>query len=121
MSTEYTRVIPRDFFNEAKLLKCMGLLSLKILDNQTPCEMNIEVIEPTEGEDEGFIIAQTQCGNLTVYNYIFTIKETVVILQSPVNSKENYPMVASYEYCEYTLFNDDGDFTEEFKQFCKTI
>lgn len=40
----YIRVIPRDFFNESKLLKCMGQLSLKILDCQLPkgIEMYIE-------------------------------------------------------------------------------
>ena len=41
----YSRVIPRDFFNEAKLLKCMGLLALKVLDNMTPNGIKILIEE----------------------------------------------------------------------------
>lgn len=39
----YTRVIPRNFFNEAKLLKCFGKLSLAVLDCQTPPGIKIDI------------------------------------------------------------------------------
>ena len=36
MKAKYTRVLPRDLFNEAKLMKCMGLLTLLIHDELIP-------------------------------------------------------------------------------------
>ena len=39
MNTQYERVIPRDLFNEAKLLKCVGLLVLKIHDGENPANV----------------------------------------------------------------------------------
>jgi len=56
----YSRVIPRDFFNEAKLLKCMGQLSLAILDGMTPEGITITVEETGEPfqielDDDGYL------------------------------------------------------------------
>lgn len=40
MTSSYRRVLPRDLFNEAKLLKCLGQLSLMIHDGK--CELRVE-------------------------------------------------------------------------------
>lgn len=111
----YTRVIPRDFFNEAKLLKCMGWLSLKILDAQTPCEILIEE------SGEPFNVELTDGGELFVSNYPVTIKGASVLLKSVYNSKSNYPFFCEYEYTDYRVFEEDGTFSEEFINFCESL
>lgn len=45
---EYQRVIPRDLFNEAKLLKCLGRLSLFIHDGKSPPILKVRNRRPDE-------------------------------------------------------------------------
>jgi hypothetical protein len=113
----YKRVIPRDFFNEAKLLKCMGLLSLKILDGGLPTGVNIEI----EENGEFFDISQTVDGRLFISNYTTTINDVYVNLSTTYNSKENYPLLCYHDDTETTVFNEDGSFTEEFIDFAKSL
>ncbi len=61
----YQRVIPRDFFNESKLLKCMGFLALKIHECKIPNNIDIKI----EENDEPFDIQLTVDGSLTIINY----------------------------------------------------
>lgn len=110
----YTRVIPRDFFNEAKLLKCMGLLSLKILDRMLPDGIEIEV----EENGAPFQINLSDAGDLIVTNYKIIINGDDGIFYTIYNSKENYPFFC---YCandnnDVRVFNEAGVFTEEFVQ-----
>ena len=63
-SNTYRRKIPRDFFNEAKLLKCMGLLSVKVLDNKIPEGIDIEV----NGDGDRFNIELNESYNNAVAN-----------------------------------------------------
>ena len=61
----YQLVLPRDLFNQSKLLKCIGRISLYILDNMTPVDINICF----SGKDDMFIIEQDPAsGNLFIYN-----------------------------------------------------
>lgn len=107
---EYSRVIPRDFFNEAKLLKCMGNLALKILDFQIPEGIKIEI----ENSGDPFNIVLTNDGFLMVSNYSVTVNGEEVIMKSTYNSKENYPFYCEIDYDEYLVFDDKGEFTKEF-------
>lgn len=107
----HNRVIPRDFFNEAKLLKCMGLLSLKILDNMIPDGLKIEISE----SGEPFDIRLLNDGSLTVINYPVIINDKLsVTLKTTYNSKVKYPLLCEYNYIEYEVFDDNGNFTQEF-------
>lgn len=106
----YTRVIPRDFFNEAKLLKCMGQLSLKILDGLLPEGIKIEIDE----NGEPFEISQTSDGRLFISNYDATINDTYVSLSTTYNSKEPFPLVCFHDDVETVVFDDNGEFTPEF-------
>ena len=109
MST-YTRVIPRDFFNEAKLLKCMGHLSVKIIDNFLP--ENIKIFIEECGDE--FKIRQLDSGELWVSNYDTTVNSVPVRFCSAYNSKSNFPLFCE-DGDEYVLvFDEDGNFTEEF-------
>lgn len=114
----YTRVIPRDFFNEGKLLKCMGVLSLKILDRQLPEDVQIEIDEP----GEPFKIQLTDDGLLTVVNYPVTVNGKTVFMGTVYNSKANFPLFARSESLEdFQVFDDNGDFSSEFIEFAKRL
>ncbi len=113
---KYMRVIPRDLFNEAKLLKCIGLLCLKIHDRQTPVQMGI--IET----GKAFSIGLNEEGSLTITNLDILIKGQKFIFKTTYNSKSNFPLfVETYDCAEYTVFNEVGEFDQEFIDFCKTI
>lgn len=110
---DYKRVIPRDFFNEAKLLKCMGFLALKILDMQTPDGIDIHI----EESGEPFRIGLIQDGSLTVENYTITVNGEMVIMKSTYNSKSNFPLFCEIGYDEVPVFDENGNFDEEFIEF----
>lgn len=112
----YTRVIPRDFFNEAKLLKCMGVLALKILDRQLPDGVNIEI----EESGEPFQIELTDDGNLFVSNYPVLVNGQPATFCTVYNSKENFPLNLIYDYCEYRVFDEAGNFHPDFINFVKS-
>ena len=113
----YERVIPRDFFNEAKLLKCFGQLSLKILDNKLPEGININISE----NGKRFLIELSDCGSLYIKNYSTEVNGILVRFKSTYNSKSNFPFYCEYNYCDYEVFNDNGEFTSEFIEFAKTL
>jgi len=115
MNANYNRVIPRDFFNEAKLLKCMGQLALMILDNKTPVKMSIEET------GEPFEVALLDEGSLTVTNYRVIIQDNEFLLKTTYNSKSNYPLICDNDGEEYTVFDESGNFDQEFIDFCHTI
>lgn len=116
MNPNYTRVVPRDLFNEAKLLKCMGHLVLKILDRKTPVEM-------TNSENgKAFKVVQfEEDGGLAIANLDIKIKGKSFIFKTVYNSKHNYPLLLYYEWCEYPVFDDKGEFTDEFIEFCNNV
>lgn len=114
-TTEYKRVIPRDLFNEAKLLKCIGQVCLNILDNKTPVEMKIY------SDQEPFDIQLMKDGSLIVMNVEISIKNKFYIFSTTYNSKANYPLYVEFNDIDYEVFNDDGTWSEDFINFCKNI
>lgn len=109
----YSRVIPRDFFNEAKLLKCYGQLSLAILDGKVPKGITIAI----EETGESFEIALSDDGSLYVSNYEILVNGCSTTFGTRYNSKRNYPF-----YCQHSdtleeieVFDENGEFTSEFK------
>jgi hypothetical protein len=127
MQEPYQRVIPRDFFNEAKLLKCMGLLSLKIHDCKTPCEITIhqdqryinETMDTENGEP--FDVVLMDCGHLTVINYPVTVKGVQCTFKTTYNSKSNFPFYCEHDYCDYLVFDEKGNFDDEFLNFVNQL
>lgn len=111
----YVRVIPRDLFNEAKLLKCIGRLILLIHDNVTPVKMSF--IEKTEGEP--FTIGLMEEGSLTIANLEICINDVPYTFKTTYNSKANYPLYVDHDYCDYEVFTETGAFSPEFYSFCK--
>lgn len=115
----HTRVIPRDLFNESKLLKGLGQLALKIHDNGA-FGLTMHLFDE---EDNGFLIYQDPGdGSLLVANLVVLDRDKEPVrFRSTYNSKEPYPlyMVVSGTEEEITVFNDDGSFTEEFTERMK--
>lgn len=87
----YRRVLPRDLFNEADLLKCYGRLWL-LAENRKD-------IRFAEEDASSFAIDQDESdGSLTVTNLTFQIHGKTCKLYRPLNSRHAWP-----------LWVDDGD------------
>lgn len=111
----YRRVIPRDLFNEAKLLKCLGRLALMIhngLEYPLTFEHYTEI-------HEGFLIDQDQdSGHLFCRNMIFYLNDNALVLGTNYNSKSQYPLIfEDEELGDVCVFDDDGNFSDEFTSY----
>lgn len=112
----YTRVIPRDLFNEASLLKCLGQLWLKL--ESYGGEHLAEWVEPEPGD--GFDVEQAEAdGSLFCWNCGLKLGGEHIILRRPLNSREPWPLIAigigSAELDEeIPVFTEAGEPTPEF-------
>lgn len=114
MNTEYTRVIPRDLFNEAKALKCFGHLVLLIHDGPS---LGITV----EHSGDAFAIGLGDDGYLSIANLEFSLHGEVLIFKTIYNSKEAYPFYLMHEGEDCLVFDERGDYTKEFLAICSQI
>jgi len=117
----YCRVLPRDLFNEAKLLKCMGRLILKIEDGQAPTGL---AFEHDHGLGGPFIVRQDSGdGRLYVANIDVFVGRAQVNLSTPYNCKEAWPLIVTTadDSHEVEVFDEAGGFAREFEEFCKNI
>jgi len=113
LAIPYTRVLPRDLFNEAKLLKCIGRLCLLIHDHQTPVPMSFA------DDGDPFSIWQFQDdGGLFVRNLSIRVRDRNIVFSSVYNSKANYPLMARDGNDRYLVFDEHGGFTEAFITWC---
>jgi hypothetical protein len=111
----YTRVIPRDLFNEANLLKCYGQLALYFNDYRY--SSNPEFKEP-DG-NEGFIVMMDDnSGETWIDNLQLYIGGKLHRLYRPMNSREPWPLyVSQWDWEEPSaVFNDDGTLSPEMLQ-----
>lgn len=108
----YLRVIPRDFFNEAKLLKCLGALQLHILDHVTSVQV--------EYDGEAFNVVQNpNDGSISVANYYLYLKGHSIYLYCPLNSRDNWPLQMIYRDEEYTVFDSTGKLYPTIRELLK--
>lgn len=116
----YQRVIPRDLFNEAKLLKCLGQLALLIHEGfNIPAGLTLRHSRP----EKGFIIDQDDSsGGLYCRNLSLRVHGRKLTLQSCYNSKSPYPLCYDDGADEGgTVFNDDGTLSEEFVDYANRL
>lgn len=114
----YTRVIPRDLFNEAKLLKCLGQLALIAHDGVDSARTAFPRSVAIEHDGEAFEIEQDQdSGEL----YCSTIRVVIgprkqeIRLVSAYNSRSPFPLLASCgDSDQVDVFNADGTLSESF-------
>lgn len=132
----YTRVLPRDLFNEAKLLKCLGQLALNIHDG---CAGSLEVKhtgapfhikqDPSDGSFyeagiEWYCWIPVRPGDSPgSYDRVFSRSwQMQLFFHTPLNSKDGYPLYVAYKDDtgdhEFAVFTDDGMMTDE---FCELI
>ena len=112
----YRREIPRDFFNEANLLKCLGQLSLIIHDREY---RNIKFVT-TSSPSSGFNIHQDADGSLFCSNWILCIDDKLINLYRPLNSREEWPLYAYYDEEEYEVLAG-GKLHNDFINLCKKL
>lgn len=110
MSDNYLRVIPRDLFNESKLLKCVGFIVLEYENKMFPD--NVEIIY----DGKPFNIQQDCDGNIEIVNLVLRKDGDDVRLYHPLNNKNSYPLRAEFFAGENVrVFDNDGLFTKEFE------
>jgi hypothetical protein len=111
---EYKRVIPRDLFNESKLLKCVGRLALKIHDSMGPEGLKLEYDDkPFEIRLDGYKDA------FYVENMKFHVNGRQFYFYSQVNSHEPYPFFLFYNFQEFEVFDVIGNFNVGIMRFFK--
>jgi hypothetical protein len=107
----YLRVIPRDLFNEANLLKCYGRLYIltegnRIAHFSTDC---LDVFEVDQREEDGYTF---------IRDLEFIIGEHHYRLVRPLNSREGWPLYAEQignpDFEQVAVFNKDGKLSAEF-------
>lgn len=108
----YHRVIPRDLFNEANLLKCLGKVVTMIQDDKIP---GLQVCEgqDEDGINEGFKIEQDPTdGSISVDTTCLSFHDgrgNEVHFRTGLNSKEPWPLVMDYRGSEYYPLNSKGE------------
>lgn len=116
----YQRVIPRDLFNEAKLLKCLGQLALLIHDGvRIPRGLTLEHETP----EDGFQIEQNQdSGALYCCNLECFCDGRLIGLSTPYNSKDAFPLrFVRGDDDEGRVFNEDGSLSDEFRELLAKV
>jgi hypothetical protein len=131
----YIRVLPRDLFNEAKLLKCLGQLSLILHDG-----IGVRWAIRTEHEDSrnGFFIYKTPRDGIFCANLHYFLckgpplrqdeegedREAIAEIEvySPANSRDNYPLRFVHDGTigdgdESEVFTEEGKLSDEFCQW----
>jgi hypothetical protein len=109
----YHRVLPRDLFNEAKLLKCLGKLCLLIEDQL--CKLSY-IHDDTD--NPGFTISQLpECGGIYTVNLEFyTPRGHELVVNSPLNSRRDWPLLCTWAGVELPVFDDNGALSAEFRK-----
>lgn len=111
----YVRVIPRDLFNEANLLKCYGQLYIN-LEN-----FGLEhCLIHGECEDAFDILQDLSDGSLSVSNLYLTLRNKTYRFERPLNSREPYPMYMVSGAWAIEVFNDDGPFSQQMIDFLRS-
>lgn len=115
----YQRVLPRDLFNEANLLKCLGRLWM-LLDEYDPPGLKAVHDWP----NKGFQIHQDPSdGSICCANFkLRNAAGTWVVPFRPLNSRDAWPLYIQDRDDEIEVFEENGGlvtFTDEFLEWGK--
>lgn len=112
----YLRVIPRDLFNEASLLKCYGKLYLETEGNRNATfgDSDFDSFDVVQREDDGYLFIE---------NLPFTVGANKYRLVRPLNSREAWPLYAErvndLDFETVPVFDANGKLSEEMKGLIK--
>lgn len=117
--SNYNRVIPRDLFNEANLLKCYGQIYIN-LERISLDDVALHYDDEENGDQ--FNIAQDESnGGLFITNVHLIVNQVKQKLYRPLNSRDPFPLYLTDENDEdISVFNDDGTFTVEMMNYLKS-
>ena len=108
----YERVIPRDLFNEANYMKCLGQLALILHDHPLP---NIEL---TGSYFEcGMDLNQNIDGDLYTDDLVLSnsLSHVRYVFYRPLNSREAWPIqIYSVDHEMVDVFTNEGKLSPEF-------
>lgn len=107
----YYRIVPRDFFNEALLLKCLGHLLIQI-ERDPKLHYSLWTVSDYDGKP--FKIEMDEDGYLSVSNHIFYFNGERMIFATRSNRLHHYPLevIAIDDYTD--VFDQQGNITDEF-------
>jgi len=109
--TNYIRVIPRDLFNESKLLKCLGMLY--IASERAGWLLTVE--KDDEGSYDGFTILQDEdSGAISCESVVVRLRGELVHCFTPLNSRRPHPLYATWRDNEAEVFTESGELSAEF-------
>ena len=113
----YERVIPRDLFNEANLLKCLGKVFIN-LENKPFGDINTELLH----DGKPFDIQQNpEDGSTFCSNVVLLKNGNNIPMFRPLNSRRDWPlMCCDNDGDEIFIFDDFGQFSYEFVEFLKS-
>lgn len=109
----YTRIIPRDLFNEANLLNGLGKLVVLIESAENGHKLRVEL---EDNAFEGFLIEMDQTdGSIFARNVAATICDEPIALFVPLNSRTPCPLhYKTVGGAVGRVFNSDGTISQEF-------
>lgn len=93
----------------------MGRLCLLIHDRAIPFYGEVH------HNGEPFEIALLDEGSLMITNLKVKVNGRFFDFKTTYNAKRNYPLYIVDGYDEYEVFNESGDFCQEFIEFIKTL
>jgi len=107
---KYNRVLPRDAFNEANYLKCIGQLEL----NQGLSEAH------SVFDGAPFDFGMSEDGELYLLNYYWkTEKNDKLYFYRGLNSREKFPLFIIFNEELISVFEIDGTLSKEFLKIFK--
>ena len=111
------RVIPRDLFNDANLLKCYGQLYLEL---ERLAYTHVELVNADEWIDtSAFDIGQTCDGETYLLNVVLYVRGEPQHLYRPMNSRDNYPLYMRTRDDDVSVFDEAGKLTQKFVAYLK--
>ena len=112
----YERVIPRDLFNEASLLKCYGQIYINL---EKIGRVDVALIEDEESMREGFRVAMNMdSGGITVANVVLVVRGERCDLERPLNSRQPWPLYLTKPDGDVIeVFDANGAFSDEMRTF----
>lgn len=106
----YQRVIPRDLFNEASLLKCYGQLAI-LLDNMDTAFRFPDDVPHFD------IVQHEDSGAISIANLPLVSADIEYRLSRPLNSRRSWPLYAERandpDADPVEVFDDKGNLTAE--------
>ena len=113
--SNYIRVLPRDLFNEANLLKCLGRLWIVLDDIRESHHARFE----TEDCDSFDIVQDESSGAIYACNVIFTVRGVPCQLSRPLNARSSWPLYLETEDDAVSVFDGEGNLSADMLAYIK--